>query len=162
MTKQPRFANTFHTFVEGSNSKLLHNHPFGDAFGPKIPKHQTVTNPSAIMAQPSAQQSDVLTAAGYVHTRRTHIIHSSSDLADKIFSNSLWGDTQFSDASIAIGGHNWKVHRWVICRQSEYFMRALEGAFTVCVPTAFISSSFSICLSNLMGPHRRHATRPSS
>ncbi|KAJ4394774.1 hypothetical protein N0V93_003994 [Gnomoniopsis smithogilvyi] len=41
----------------------------------------------------------------------------------------LWGDSQFADATIVFGEATWKVHRWVICRQSDYFMRALEGEF---------------------------------
>jgi hypothetical protein len=34
-----------------------------------------------------------------------------------------------SDARITMGQRTWHVHRWVICKQSEYFEKALEGNF---------------------------------
>ncbi|KAI7777053.1 hypothetical protein LA080_004213 [Diaporthe eres] len=42
---------------------------------------------------------------------------------------SLWGDKRYSDASIIMGQKVWHVHRWVICEQSPYFEKALEGEF---------------------------------
>lgn len=75
MTKQPLFANNLHTFDQGSKSEPLHKHPFGDAFVPKYSLHKPLQNPSADMAEPSAQHTDVLSASGYVHTRRVSIIH---------------------------------------------------------------------------------------
>ncbi|KAG6354286.1 hypothetical protein INS49_004891 [Diaporthe citri] len=42
---------------------------------------------------------------------------------------SLWGDKRFSDATIVMGQKVWHVHRWVICQQSTYFAKALEGDF---------------------------------
>lgn len=50
----------------------------------------------------------------------------------------LWEDTQFSDATIIMGEKTWQVHRWVLCKQSNYFMKALEGSFKVecMVPTS--------------------------
>lgn len=45
--------------------------------------------------------------------------------------SSLWGDKRYSDASIIMGQKVWHVHRWVICEQSPYFEKALEGEFMV-------------------------------
>ncbi|KAK7711754.1 hypothetical protein SLS63_012593 [Diaporthe eres] len=42
---------------------------------------------------------------------------------------SIWGDKRYSDASIIMGQKVWPVHRWVICQQSPYFEKALEGEF---------------------------------
>lgn len=43
----------------------------------------------------------------------------------------MWGEQQFSDATIIMGQKIWHVHRWVICKQSKYFEKALEGHFMV-------------------------------
>lgn len=56
----------------------------------------------------------------------------------------LWGDTQFADATIVMGDQTWKVHRWVLCLQSGYFMKALEGHFIVRTPWSHFSSIFQL------------------
>ncbi|KKY39009.1 hypothetical protein UCDDA912_g00916 [Diaporthe ampelina] len=43
--------------------------------------------------------------------------------------SSLWGEERFSDANIIMGQKIWRVHRCVICQQSKYFEKALEGNF---------------------------------
>lgn len=30
-----------------------------------------------------------------------------------------------------MGDKKWQVHRWVLCKQSKYFMKAMEGSFKV-------------------------------
>lgn len=45
--------------------------------------------------------------------------------------SSLWGEELFADATIVMGQKTWHVHRCVICRQSKYFEKALEGKFQV-------------------------------
>lgn len=32
---------------------------------------------------------------------------------------------------VVLGDKTWKVHRWVVCIGSEYFLTALEGEFKV-------------------------------
>lgn len=61
-------------------------------------------------------------------------VQASSDPASFMVSlnpSSLWGDERFSDATIIMGQKTWRVHRWVICQQSSYFEKALEGHFIV-------------------------------
>ncbi|KAG8157259.1 hypothetical protein KVR01_012967 [Diaporthe batatas] len=43
--------------------------------------------------------------------------------------NKLWGDDEFADATIVMGQKTWRVHRAIICNQSQYFAKALEGHF---------------------------------
>lgn len=45
--------------------------------------------------------------------------------------SSIWGDKRYSDATIIMGQKIWHVHRWVVCQQSPYFEKALEGEFMV-------------------------------
>ncbi|KAK7733671.1 hypothetical protein SLS53_008138 [Cytospora paraplurivora] len=46
--------------------------------------------------------------------------------------NGLWGDDKFADATIIMGNKVWRIHRWVVCQQSDYFMKAYEGDFKDC------------------------------
>ncbi|ROV92998.1 hypothetical protein VMCG_09027 [Cytospora schulzeri] len=41
----------------------------------------------------------------------------------------LWGDEKFADATVIMGTKVWRVHRWVVCPQSGFFMNAYEGEF---------------------------------
>lgn len=52
----------------------------------------------------------------------------------------MWGDEKFSDATIIMGQKIWRVHRFVICKQSQYFEKALEGQFMV----SAIDSTFGL------------------
>lgn len=45
--------------------------------------------------------------------------------------SSCWGDDEFADATIIMGQRSWGVHRMIICNQSQYFKKALEGHFMV-------------------------------
>ncbi|ROW00052.1 hypothetical protein VPNG_08329 [Cytospora leucostoma] len=46
--------------------------------------------------------------------------------------NGLWGDDKFADATVIMGDKVWRIHRWVVCQQSDYFMKAYEGDFKDC------------------------------
>ncbi|KAK2611763.1 hypothetical protein N8I77_005087 [Diaporthe amygdali] len=41
---------------------------------------------------------------------------------------SLWGEENYADATIKMGEKIWRVHRLVVCKQSKYFEKALEGS----------------------------------
>ncbi|KUI66797.1 hypothetical protein VM1G_02291 [Cytospora mali] len=41
----------------------------------------------------------------------------------------LWGDEKFADAIIIMEDKVWRIHRWVVCQQSSYFMNAYESEF---------------------------------
>ncbi|KAH8787905.1 hypothetical protein F5883DRAFT_707030 [Diaporthe sp. PMI_573] len=43
--------------------------------------------------------------------------------------NSSWDEDAFADATIIMGQKKWRVHRVIICKQSQYFKKALEGHF---------------------------------
>ncbi|KAK5165458.1 uncharacterized protein LTR77_008987 [Saxophila tyrrhenica] len=41
----------------------------------------------------------------------------------------LWRSNDLSDLTVRCGGREWSVHRFVLCTQSKYFERAVEGGF---------------------------------
>ncbi|KAK8131592.1 hypothetical protein PG984_008030 [Apiospora sp. TS-2023a] len=43
---------------------------------------------------------------------------------------SAFGDDRFTDAIVKCGGQTWDVHRVIVCRESEWFAKALCGNFT--------------------------------
>ncbi|KAK7992754.1 hypothetical protein PG996_012217 [Apiospora saccharicola] len=43
---------------------------------------------------------------------------------------SAFGDDRFTDAVVKCGGQTWNVHRVIVCRESEWFAKALCGNFT--------------------------------
>lgn len=45
--------------------------------------------------------------------------------------HSSWDEDAFADATIIMGQKKWRVHRVIICKQSQYFAKALEGHFMV-------------------------------
>ncbi|KAK8018762.1 hypothetical protein PG991_007952 [Apiospora marii] len=42
---------------------------------------------------------------------------------------SAFGDDRFTDAVVKCGGQTWNVHRVIVCRESEWFEKALGGNF---------------------------------
>lgn len=94
-------------------------------------------------------------------TYHTYLITHPSLLRDILADfHSLWGDRQFADATIVMGDQTWKVHRWVICKQSSYFMTALEGSFMVrrlaTHTTCFYHRSFNTLTLTPPPPPRLH------
>lgn len=43
---------------------------------------------------------------------------------------SAFGDDRFTDAIVKCGRQTWNVHRVILCRESEWFAKALCGNFT--------------------------------
>lgn len=47
--------------------------------------------------------------------------------------DSAFASAKYSDFTIHCGDRAWKVHKLIICSQSEYFQRLCDGAFEVSI-----------------------------
>lgn len=62
-----------------------------------------------------------------------NLFYWTTNIRVQVFTNmhSLWRDKKWADATIVMGDCTWNVHRWVVCKQSDYFNKVFEGQFLV-------------------------------